>query len=53
MSKPHDYDTILTRLTRMIQRLQAGETLRVPALAEEFGVSRKTIQRDLHERLAN
>lgn len=53
MSKPHDYDTIITRLTRIIQRLQAGETLRVPALAEEFGVSRKTIQRDLHERLAN
>lgn len=53
MSKPHDYDTILTRLTRIIQRLQAGETLRVPQLAEEFGVSRKTIQRDLHERLAS
>lgn len=53
MSKPHDYDTILTRLTRIIQRLQAGETLRVPQLAEEFGVSRKTIQRDLHERLTS
>lgn len=53
MSKPHDYDTIITRLTRIIQKLQAGETLRVPQLAEEFGVSRKTIQRDLHERLAS
>lgn len=53
MSKPHDYDTILTRLTQIIQRLQAGETLRVPLLAEAFGVSRKTIQRDLHERLAS
>lgn len=53
MSKPHDYDTILSRLTRIIQRLQAGETLRVPQLAQEFGVSRKTIQRDLHDRLAN
>lgn len=53
MPKPHNYDTILTRLTRIIQRLQAGETLRVPQLAEEFGVSRKTIQRDLHERLTN
>ena len=47
----HDYDKILTRLTIILQRLYEGETLHVTALADEFNVSPKTIQRDFNERL--
>ena len=47
----HDYDKILTRLTVILQRLYEGETLNVTALAEEFNVNPKTIQRDFNERL--
>lgn len=47
----HDYDKILTRLTVILQKLYEGETLNVSALAEEFNVSRKTIQRDFNQRL--
>jgi len=45
----HDYDKILTRLTVILQRLYEGETLSVSALAEEFNVGPKTIQRDFNE----
>ncbi|MFC2073770.1 helix-turn-helix transcriptional regulator [Campylobacterota bacterium] len=51
MSSLHDYDKILTRLTIILQRLYEGESLSVSALAEEFNVSSKTIQRDFNERL--
>ena len=51
MNPSHDYDRILTRLTTILQRLYAGETLRVSELAAEFNVSTKTIQRDFNERL--
>lgn len=47
----HDYDKILTRLITILQRLYEGESLHVAALAEEFNVSTKTIQRDFNERL--
>lgn len=47
----HDYDKILTRLTIILQRLYEGEVLSVGELAEEFGVSTKTIQRDFNQRL--
>jgi len=39
------------RLTEIITRLSSGEKLSIDALAEEFGVSKRTIQRDLHDRL--
>ncbi|MEN8303736.1 MAG: WYL domain-containing protein [Campylobacterota bacterium] len=51
MSKLHDYDKILTRLTIILQRLYEGDRLSVSELAEEFNVSSKTIQRDFNERL--
>jgi len=51
MAYKHDYDTILTRLTIILSRLNDGEALSVKALAEEFNVSERTIQRDFNERL--
>lgn len=48
----HEYDKILTRLTVILQRLYEGETLYVGALAEEFNVGTRTIQRDFNERLS-
>lgn len=51
MPQMHDYDKILTRLTIILQRLYEGELLSVQALAEEFNVSTKTIQRDFNQRL--
>jgi predicted DNA-binding transcriptional regulator YafY len=51
MKYKHDYPKALERLLAIIQALHAGETLSVTELAERFGVSSKTIQRDLNERL--
>ena len=51
MAYKHDYDTILTRLTIILSRLNDGEALSVKALAEEFSVSERTIQRDFNQRL--
>lgn len=51
MPYKHDYDKTLTRLNTIIARLNAGESLSVNALAEEFNVSSRTIQRDFNERL--
>jgi predicted DNA-binding transcriptional regulator YafY len=51
MPYKHDYDKILTRLVNILSRLNDGEALSVKELAEEFGVSTKTIQRDFNERL--
>ena len=51
MAYKHDYDKILTRLTTILARLNDGEALDTPKLAEEFNVSKKTIQRDFNERL--
>ena len=47
----HDYDKILYRLINIISRLSDGEILYKDALALEFNVSTKTIQRDFNERL--
>ncbi|GHV05621.1 transcriptional regulator [Campylobacterota bacterium] len=41
----------IERLQEIARRLHAGEELHAPSLAEEFGVSERTIQRDLYERL--
>ena len=45
MPYKHDYDTIITRLTIILSRLNDGEALSVKELAEEFNVSDRTIQR--------
>ena len=43
--------TALIRQTTIFNRLNEGETLNVKVLAEEFGVSLRTIQKDFNERL--
>lgn len=47
------HDRLAMRLSLITSRLLAGETLSLRALANEFGVSERTIQRDLHERLSH
>ena len=47
----HDYDKALTRLTSILSKLYQGEKLKPIDLADEFGVSLRTIQRDFKERL--
>lgn len=51
MGYKHDYDKALNRLTVILQKLYEGETLSVKDLAEEFGTSTRTIQRDFNEKL--
>jgi predicted DNA-binding transcriptional regulator YafY len=45
-----NHDTLVYRLAQMLVKLNQGEKLDPQALAEEFGVNRRTIQRDLNER---
>ncbi|MDZ7857327.1 helix-turn-helix transcriptional regulator [Sphaerotilus sp.] len=47
---PHD--TLPHRLTQILARLNQGETLEPRALADEFGVNLRTVQRDVCERFA-
>ncbi|HIQ27498.1 MAG TPA: DeoR family transcriptional regulator, partial [Sulfurovum sp.] len=51
MAYKHDYDKTLLRLNTILSRLNDGETLSVKALAEDFNVSERTIQRDFNQRL--
>ncbi|RLA57475.1 MAG: transcriptional regulator, partial [Epsilonproteobacteria bacterium] len=51
MAYKHDYDSILTRLTIILSKLNDGEALCVKEMANEFNVSARTIQRDFNERL--
>ena len=46
------HDTLVYRLAQMLVKLNQGEQLDPQALAEEFGVNLRTIQRDLNERFA-
>lgn len=45
------YDRLAVRLSLIISRLVAGETLNFRKLAAEFGVSVRTLRRDFRERL--
>lgn len=47
------HDTLANRLASLLTKLSQGEALRPAELAEEFGVSLRTIQRDIHVRLAH
>ncbi|MDD2728415.1 WYL domain-containing protein [Malikia sp.] len=49
---PTSHDTLVVRLSRMLLKLNQGERLDPQALADEFGVNLRTIQRDLNERLS-
>jgi predicted DNA-binding transcriptional regulator YafY len=46
------HDTLVRRLAMMLVKLNQGESLDPAALAEEFGVTLRTVQRDLNERFA-
>ena len=52
MAKP-EYDKAMYRLTTIICRLNVGEALEVKELAAEFGVTVRTVQKDLNERLSH
>ncbi len=47
------HDKIATRLSLILTKLNNGERLTVEALAKEFNVTVRTIQRDLNERFAD
>lgn len=49
MSSKHD--KFAFRLSRILELLNSGQRLDIQALAEEFQVNRRTLQRDLNERL--
>ena len=46
-----DHEQLAQRLTHILIKLNEGQALEPAALAEEFGVNLRTIQRDLNERL--
>lgn len=46
------HDKIATRLAMILTKLNASEKFSVEDLIEEFGVTKRTIQRDLNERLS-
>jgi len=47
-----NHDTLVYRLSMILVKLNQGEKLDPQALADEFGVNLRTIQRDLNERFA-
>lgn len=47
-----NHDTLVYRLVQMLIKLNSGEKLDPQALADEFGVNLRTIQRDLNVRFA-
>ncbi len=46
------HDTLVIRLAHILMKLNQGESLNPQALAVEFGVGLRTVQRDLNERFA-
>jgi len=46
------HDTVATRLSIILNKFNGGERFSVDDLVEEFGVTKRTIQRDLTERLS-
>ncbi len=45
-----NHDTLVFRLAQILVKLNQGEKLDPQALADEFGVNLRTIQRDLNVR---
>jgi predicted DNA-binding transcriptional regulator YafY len=43
----HSRDKIIARLSSTLGKLNAGESVSIPELAEEHSVSTKTIERDI------
>ena len=48
----NNHDKIATRLAQIINKFNSGEKISVENLIEEFGVSKRTIQRDINERMS-
>ena len=48
----NNHDTLVYRLAQMLVKLNQGEKLNPKALADEFGVNLRTIQRDINLRFA-
>lgn len=48
-----NHDTLVYRLAQMLVKLNQGEKLDPQALADEFGVNLRTVQRDLNQRFAS
>ncbi len=44
---------LAVRLSLIISRLMAGESLSLKTLSDEFGVTERTLQRDFHQRLVH
>jgi predicted DNA-binding transcriptional regulator YafY len=49
-SATHEHDRLVRRLALILMKLNDGERLRPADLAREFGVTLRTVQRDLNER---
>jgi len=49
---PSNHDTISTRLSLILTKLNSGERFTIQELADEFNVSIRTIQRDMNERFS-
>jgi predicted DNA-binding transcriptional regulator YafY len=49
---PKEHDKIATRLTHILIKFNSKERFTIDELCEEFAVNKRTIQRDLHERLS-
>ena len=47
-----NHDTLVYRLAQILVKFNQGEKLEPQALADEFGVNLRTVQRDLNERFA-
>jgi predicted DNA-binding transcriptional regulator YafY len=47
-----NHDKIATRLAQILNKFNSGQKLSVEELVEEFGVTKRTIQRDINERLS-
>lgn len=52
MTRALNHDTLVVRLSHILYKLNQGQKLEPHALAEEFGVNARTIQRDLNERFS-
>ncbi len=52
ISSTKGHDTLVYRLSQVLTKLNQGESLDPQALADEFGVNLRTIQRDLNVRFA-
>jgi len=47
-----NHDKIATRLAELLNKFNSGQKLSVEELVEEFGVTKRTIQRDINERMS-